>query len=323
MLYFRFILDEDNSVLRDGASSAGFDARPKIYSLRGNGKASCLDIPTDVCTTDHVRKLAARYGRYAVVSFEGNSVFSITRNSDDSLTRQVKGDRITFASNPYWKNKEEILFVRRSRIVPLLDLLKSSGIVVMKWQLTGCPGQDDSELDMYIKESLSQGLSFSGLRSDPEGLFAYMCFRIDRIKFAVLTAVSCIVMLNYLLAGVLSEKLGSMSAELESIRRQKGEAIEMEKDADLIKSGLGTGIFPHASYIIDRLSAMRPKGILYTDIGITGKVITVSGHVSDSDSLVRLADSLKGEDYVADCSISSIKTGRNGVRSFTLKIILK
>ena len=71
------------------------------------------------------------------------------------------------------------------------------------------------------------------------------------------------------------------------------------------------------------LSVLKPKGILYTKVSITGKVITAAGNVTDSDSLVRLADSLEEEDYITGCSISSIKTGRNGTQSFILEISLK
>ena len=150
-----------------------------------------------------------------------------------------------------------------------------------------------------------------------------MCFRLDSVKFVTLAAMLFIVMSDCLLSRFLSDKISDASAELEAIRRRTGESIEMEKDAVIIMSGLGAGIFPPASYIIDRLSVLKPKGILYTKVSITGKVITAAGNVTDSDSLVRLADSLEEEDHITGCSISSIKTGKNGTQSFMLEISLK
>lgn len=325
MLYFRFILAEGNSSIEGRDQSAVFNLPLKIYSYssRGKGKVPCLDALADACIMEDVKKLTAKYGKYAVVSFEGSSIFSIEKDSDDSLARQVAEDKLTFASNPYWKNKDMTLFVRRSRIIPLLDLLKSSGIAVMKWQLADYGRQEEHELEMYLKESLAEGLSFSGLRNDPEGLFSYMCFRLDSVKFVTLAAMLFIVMSDCLLSRFLSDKISDASAELEAIRRRTGESIEMEKDAVIIMSGLGAGIFPPASYIIDRLSVLKPKGILYTKVSITGKVITAAGNVTDSDSLVRLADSLEEEDHITGCSISSIKTGKNGTQSFMLEISLK
>ena len=76
MLYFRFILAEGNSSIEGRDQSAVFNLPLKIYSYsrRGKGKVPCLDALADACIMEDVKKLTAKYGKYAVVSFEGSSI---------------------------------------------------------------------------------------------------------------------------------------------------------------------------------------------------------------------------------------------------------
>ena len=87
MLYFRFILAEGNSSFEGRDQSAVFNIPLKIYSYsrHGKGQGPCLDFLSDACIIEDIKKLTAKYGKYAVVSFEGSSIFSIEKDSDDSL----------------------------------------------------------------------------------------------------------------------------------------------------------------------------------------------------------------------------------------------
>ena len=88
-------------------------------------------------------------------------------------------------------------------------------------------GRRNMDWKCIYKESLAEGCF--RFDSDPEGLFSYMCFRLDRVKFVALAAMLFIVMSACLLSRFLADKISDTSAELEAIRRQTGESIEMEK----------------------------------------------------------------------------------------------
>lgn len=325
MMYFRFILDSSISTECGNGTSGLPGSAILVYrhvrSYRGRGHA--LELLTGCCRIGDVRKMRTRYGRYAVVSFEGDSIFSIDTGSDVSLARKVTSDGATFTSCRYWIDGSKMLFARTAVLSPLIDAIRDSGVIVMTWQLADSRRMDDTCLERYFSESLVSGMSLRGLRDRPDELFSYMCFRLDRIKVALLSSVLTIVLVSSVLAWFLNTRTAELSGDLESLRRQSGAAMETEKDLEAVISELGPVVLPPASYVMDRFAVLRPDGLLYTEVRITGKIMEVKGNIEDPSALVRLTESVQAEEYVEDCSILSMRRGRNGILSFTLRIVRK
>ena len=152
ILYIRFILQEMLGPMHVA-----------IYAvLRKGEKGKILQsLATDGYPEEIVR-LTDKYGKCAVISFEGNPVIGRNYSEKDPVIREIVTDSEKFMTYSYTNSKGEnkFLFARKDIFTPALDILQEYRFVVIAQCLSDRVLQTEEELEENRKRGGGRTMHF-------------------------------------------------------------------------------------------------------------------------------------------------------------------
>lgn len=321
MLYFRFILSKSDVSSMDGPDREGRYHGLRVYKCAAGGKPPVL--LSENCSAVEIRELLKKHGRYAVVSFEGDMVLQRSVRGEDSVLQRISSDKDTFETEEYWKDGSIMLFVRKDCLCRPSALLSDAGAAIMSSGLLCAGIADDADAEAYCNGRLAGRLGFGSLAHDGERLFYYTCMRLSGAGLAILAAVFGSVMLNYFILSALASAKEEVSRDISAMNVRNGHLMEQERNVAKLQTSIGRSVSPPASYLMDRLSLIRPEGILYTEVRMSPGNVRVTGTVSVPGSLPAMTALAGREEYVRSVSIVSVKTDRSGRQVFIIDMVLE
>lgn len=321
ILYIRFIFQEMSGPMHVA-----------IYAvLRKGEKGKILQsLATDGYPEEIVR-LTDKYGKCAVVSFEGNPVIGRNYSEKDPVIREIVADSEKFMTYSYTNSKGEnkFLFARKDIFTPALDILQEYRFVVIAQCLSDRVLQTEEEIEEFFHSEFKDKLSLPHIIRDGELLYKLTKSILLKCIRKIIVVVLIIFLLSHSVLYIQKRAYFEILDRLNGLQARNSQYEQRKDEEEKLVLSLGQGIFPTPSYIMNRLACFRPAGILFSKVVIEGEIIHLDGilytgtPMNQNKGLADFSRSILQENYIEDAIVSSVNMIDDSTAIFSMDVNMK